>query len=175
MNHTPLQAEQLAFMVEYKLHQREHEKFAIHLTKNRDEAKDLAQESLTRMWQSREKIEQQASFKQYLFSVTINVFRNSYRRKKFWGLLPDDVIDTLQSHYPLPDREADVHVVHTALQKLTPTAREAILLFECSDLSIASIARIQGSSESAVKVRLMRARFQLQKSLGISLSKEKLP
>lgn len=170
MNTPPLAKQQEQFMLLLKPIQRSLEKFALGLTKDRDDARDLVQDAISTTWQHFNEINDHGAFKSYIFTTAINTFRNKHRRLKWFGTFTDDMVEMLRSTEPLPDRYTESTLLHLALQKLTPSAREAIMLFEMADLSITDVAKIQQSSEAAVKVRLMRARKQLQTLLGISPS-----
>jgi len=66
-------------------------------------------------------------------------------------------------------------IIRTALAKLPPKYREALVLFELNGLSVDEIRRIQGGTASAVKLRLMRGRTMLAKALGVRKEPEERP
>ena len=56
--------------------------------------------------------------------------------------------------------------VLAAMQKLAPEERDALSLVVSSDLSYREIARVTGTSEGNVKVRVHRARVKLRKMMN---------
>ena len=56
--------------------------------------------------------------------------------------------------------------VQKAIASLPVLQREALLLFEFEELSLAEIAAIVGADANAVKARLFRARDKLRAQLG---------
>jgi RNA polymerase sigma-70 factor (ECF subfamily) len=56
--------------------------------------------------------------------------------------------------------------VRRAIEGLPPLQREALVLFEYEDLSLAEIGDIVGADSNTVKARLFRARDKLRASLG---------
>ncbi len=56
--------------------------------------------------------------------------------------------------------------VRRAVARLPPLQREALVLFEYEELSLAEIAEVVGADVNAVKARLFRARAGLRKSLA---------
>jgi len=56
--------------------------------------------------------------------------------------------------------------VLAAMQKLAPKERDVLSLVVSSDLSYREIARVTGTSEGNVKVRVHRARGKLRKMLN---------
>jgi RNA polymerase sigma-70 factor (ECF subfamily) len=63
------------------------------------------------------------------------------------------------------ERLADARVLYEAIDKLSEEQRQAIMLFEIMGFPVSEVARIQGSSTVAVKVRLHRARKRLRSLL----------
>ena len=62
--------------------------------------------------------------------------------------------------------------VRRAVARLPPLQREALLLFQYEELSLAEIADVVGADVNAVKARLHRARASLRKSLAPYLAAE---
>jgi len=56
--------------------------FAMRLTKNREDAKDLMQETILRCYSNREKFQIGTNFKSWMTTVMYNSFVNHYRKKK---------------------------------------------------------------------------------------------
>ena len=56
-------------------------------------------------------------------------------------------------------------VVQRAIANLPPLQREALVLFEYDELSLAEIAAIVGANANTVKARLFRAREKLRAGL----------
>lgn len=54
----------------------------------------------------------------------------------------------------------------TAIQELPDTLRAAFVLRDVEELSTSEVAQVLGIGESAVKMRLARAREQMRVSLG---------
>ena len=56
--------------------------FALKLTQNQDDAKDLLQETLTRAFSNLHRFENNTNFKAWLSTIMRNSFINNYRKKK---------------------------------------------------------------------------------------------
>jgi RNA polymerase sigma-70 factor (ECF subfamily) len=61
-------------------------------------------------------------------------------------------------------------IVRRAVQELPPLQREALLLFEYEELSLAEVAEVVGADAGTVKARLFRARRSLRRTLAPHLS-----
>lgn len=56
-------------------------KFAVRLTRSRDDAKDLVQKAAIRAYQNREKLDDVEKFKPWFSTILHNTFINDYRKK----------------------------------------------------------------------------------------------
>lgn len=63
--------------------------FALNLTKNRDDAEDLMQETAFRAYTNKEKFNPGTNFKAWLFTIMKNIFINNYRRKAKMNTIMD--------------------------------------------------------------------------------------
>jgi RNA polymerase sigma-70 factor (ECF subfamily) len=132
------------------------------LTGNRDDALDLAGESVLVVFENLERLRKKDSFKTYLFSVARRLRLQYYRRLRFRGVYDEKVAELLPDQNSLPDTMHDVTLLNDLLSKLPDKQREAIVLFELSGFSIEEIRELQGGTVSGVKMRLKRGRNQLR-------------
>ncbi len=63
--------------------------FAYNLTKNREEAEDLYQETAFRAYTNRDKFNPGTNFKAWLFTIMKNIFINNYRRRSKMSTIMD--------------------------------------------------------------------------------------
>ncbi len=64
--------------------------FAYNLTKNREEAEDLYQETAFRAYTNRDKFNVGTNFKAWLFTIMKNIFINNYRRRAKMNTIMDN-------------------------------------------------------------------------------------
>jgi RNA polymerase sigma-70 factor (ECF subfamily) len=151
------------------------ERYTISLAENREEARDILQDALVILWQKFDDLRDISAFKSYLFTVITNLGRHYHKRYNRFSRLEEGVADEIESTSPLPDRTTEAAIVKDALLKIPQRSREALVLYELHDFSIEEISKIQNSSISAVKVRLMRARRLLASHLHISPVTQLIP
>lgn len=156
-------------------HQKALERFCLHMTRDRESALDLLQDTLLVAWRYFDSVRDHAAFKSWVFTICSNTFKRKFTRSRFLGLVDEEVVETLPSTEPHPDTMTDNVIIRTALAKLPPKYREALVLFELNGLSVDEIRRIQGGTASAVKLRLMRGRTMLAKALGVRKEPEERP
>ncbi|MBC8124604.1 MAG: RNA polymerase sigma factor [Candidatus Kapabacteria bacterium] len=161
-----LERRQQEFLELLKPIQRKLESFCLNMTRDREEARDLMQDTIIVLWQHLDTIRDRSAFKSYAYTVATNTFKRKFTRSKFFGLITEEHHETLASTDHSPEQITDHAILHDALRELPHRSREALMLFEIGDMSIADIQAIQGGSLSSIKVRLMRARRLLQHRLG---------
>jgi RNA polymerase sigma-70 factor (ECF subfamily) len=75
--------------------------------------------------------------------------------------------DAAEASYEMSAESSyDLDQLVAALDRLPAREREALVLFELSDLSIKEIQHIQGGTVSGVKSRMSRARVKLKQMLA---------
>lgn len=151
------------------------ERYVVSVANSREEARDVLQDALVILWQKFDDMRDASAFKSYLFTVITNLSRHYYKKNNRFRRMEDGIADDIESASPLPDRTTEAAIVMDALQKIPQRSREALVLYEMQDLSIEEISKIQNSSISAVKVRLMRARRLLASHLHISPVTQLIP
>ncbi len=129
---------------------------------NRDESKDLLQESLLKGLENFSSLRDDSKFRSWFFTIITREFYNSKRnkfRKKFVSSddieLPEIFIET--------QKNDQKDLLLKALSTLKSKERSAVLLYELGGFSIEEIYIIQKEkSISAIKSRLSRAREKLR-------------
>lgn len=143
------------------------EKYILSMTRDRDDAQDLLQDTILTVWQHFDDIRDHAAFKSYCFTIASNRFKRRFVREKFFGTYSEELQDTLMSSDPSPERSTEAVIVREALQALPWKYREALVLYELNGLNVEEVRQVQGGTASAVKVRLLRARRMLAQRLGV--------
>ena len=152
--------------------------FLCRMVGNEDDANDLAQETFVRVFKSRGSFRTNEKFSTWLFTIAANLARNHFR----WRSRHPNVSletespeteqtlgSTLPSDSPAPSEQAlaaeRAAAVRAAVGKLPEDLREAIVLCEWEERSIAEAATIFETTPKAVESRLYRARQLLRERL----------
>src|SRR5690242_2040900 len=144
-------------------------------TNKESEAQDLTQEVFLRVFKTLGSFRAgEGSFAVWLTRLTRNLLVDHYRRTK-----QERVTDAIEDKLPvleertaqfsrtdglLAGREAG-ELLQSALQKLSPELREAVILRDLQDLEYREIARVLAVPEGTVKSRLNRGRTELARVL----------
>jgi RNA polymerase sigma-70 factor (ECF subfamily) len=152
--------------------------FLCRLVGNEDDANDLAQETFVRVFKSCHSFRTNQKFSTWLFTIAANLARNHFRwRARHPNLSLDaenpetqqSLGSTLPASSPTPTEDAlaaeRVTVVRAAVEKLPADLREAIVLCEWEERTVAEAATILEATPKAVESRLYRARGILREKL----------
>ena len=142
---------------------------------NRTEAEDISQEVFLRVYRTLASYRSaHGGFVTWVTSVTRNLLIDHYRRTKRDRLTDslDDampVVENKESVARRPDEQALLGElsgqVQTALTRLSPELREAVILRDLQQLEYAEIQQVLEVPEGTVKSRINRGRIELAKIL----------
>jgi RNA polymerase sigma-70 factor, ECF subfamily len=137
-------------------------RFALGLTHSREEARDLASETVLAQYRSFRRLRDHSAFKKSLFTIAIRIHRRQRWRRRIFSE-PEPAFE--YSTEPAGESHYDLDLLMEALEQLPVQQREAVLLFEISGMSLEEVHAVQGGSLSGVKSRLKRAREALREIL----------
>jgi RNA polymerase sigma-70 factor (ECF subfamily) len=145
---------------------------------NEDDANDLAQETFVRVFKSRASFNTGQKFSSWLLTIAANLARNHFRWRSRHPTLSLDAENpeteqslgsTLPANSPAPNEETlateRAEAVQMAVKNLPEDLREAIVLCEWEEHSVAEAATILEATPKAVESRLYRARQILRERL----------
>jgi RNA polymerase sigma-70 factor (ECF subfamily) len=150
-----------AFRALARRHRRRLERFALRYADDHETARDLAQETLIRLWRAAGRYEPGGQFLAYLYTIASNVCRS-----RAPGLAAGDRGELPEVPAPEPsayDERTDA--VKRAVRGLPERYREVVVLSAYEGLSYDEIAAVVGcprgtvASRKATAVRLLRDRL----------------
>ena len=142
-------------------------RYAVHMVGDREDAEEALQDSFVRAYRSLARCDDPARFGAWLYGILVNRCRTTgaraARRRRLFVNDPDALNGA--THPVELDRVEWTDTVQRALARLAPEYREAFLLKHVEDLEYEEIATLTGAGISALKMRVKRAREQLQRFL----------
>ena len=142
-------------------------RYAVHMIGNREDAEEALQDAFVRAYRSLARCNNPARFGAWLYGILVNRCRTTgartARRRRMF--VHDEAALNGAAHADQSDRVEWADIVGRALARLTPECREAFLLKHVEDLEYEEIAELTGAGISALKMRVKRAREQLQRFL----------
>jgi RNA polymerase sigma-70 factor (ECF subfamily) len=141
--------------------------FAISLCGNVDRADDLVQEALLRALANIHSFQPGTNMSAWLFTILRNHFRSEYRKRRREVEDGDgSYAETLKSH-PEQYGRVEFEEFRTALAKLPPDQREALVLVGASGFSYEEAANICECAVGTIKSRVNRARTRLSELMSV--------
>jgi RNA polymerase sigma-70 factor (ECF subfamily) len=145
--------------------------FALHLLRNREDAMDVTQESLVRLFDRLDRFEEGRPLDPWLLTIVRNQTYDFLRRRKVRAA--ESLEDLLDQGATWSAREAPTALelvergelrarLWQALATLSPEHREILVLRDYQDLSYREIAEVLGVPKGTVMSRLHRARSALR-------------
>lgn len=152
---------------------------ALRLSKNKEEAEDLVQDTFLKAYKFYDKFEWGTNLKAWLLKILTNTFINNYKKNNRSVLMNDDydiepeydvfiskeAAKTFQNPEDLFFRKIFAEDLDKALKKLPPEFRMVIILSDLEELSYKEISEILECPLGTVMSRLHRGRKLLQKYL----------
>jgi RNA polymerase sigma-70 factor (ECF subfamily) len=145
--------------------------YLVRMTRRRDAAEDLLQETFLRLAQHARRLDGETRLAPWLFTIAhrlvVSWARAQAVRDQLAGDLPRrEVANTGRSPLEaLADSETQL-ALERAFAALAPPYREVALLVGVEGLQPAEVAQILGQRPEAIRQRLARARSQLAEMLG---------
>src|SRR6266852_6058449 len=150
------------------------------MTRNREDAEDVLQQSFQKAFIHLKKFEGDSLFSTWLTRIAINVALMLLRRRRGTREVPiAESTSEDETALPLdfPDsgpnpedsclRREQERILSAAVNELTPGMRKAIELRELGELSTGETAQVMGLSVGAVKARVFHGRRKLRKKLKL--------
>lgn len=149
--------------------------FARGLSGRPDFADDLVQEALIKAWTARERYTAGTNMRAWTFAILRNHFLSELRKNRRMTELDEGAAERLLVMEA--DQESPLHLgdMESALQKLAPERREAVLLVGASGFSYEEAAEIAGCPIGTMKSRVARARGDLTRMLDAEPDLSALP
>lgn len=159
-----------AFQILYERYREPIFRFAYRLLGSAEAAEDVAHDCFLSLIKEPGRFDaSRASLRTYLYAAARN-----QAAKRYQSLGRETGIDELAGEPHSSDRQGPMAVmlndelggeIERAIASLPIAQREALVLFEYEDLSLAEIAAVVGADSNTVKVRVFRAREKLRARL----------
>ncbi len=136
---------------------------------NSDDAEDVTQETLLKLWSMRQQLEQYHSTEALAMTMTKHLCFNRLRTAVYpmcdWS--KDDISDGETPEDSYIEKEEERRILEA--MKTLPDVQQATLRMKHIDgLEVSEIARITGTSEVGVRTNLSRARKKMLNYFGIN-------
>ncbi|MGH9942718.1 MAG: RNA polymerase sigma factor [Pyrinomonadaceae bacterium] len=165
-----------AFLMLYERHRAGVYRFAYRLLNSAELAEDVTHDCFLSLLKQPERFDAARGtlLRTYLYAAARNLALKQFRRQGGETPLDETTPEPRAEESGQPLRQllaAELRdAVRGAIESLPPLQREAIILFEYEELSLAEVAQVVCADVNTVKARLWRAREGLRRALAPYLS-----
>ncbi|GEP89607.1 RNA polymerase sigma-70 factor, ECF subfamily [Chitinophaga terrae (ex Kim and Jung 2007)] len=144
---------------------------------NHEEAEEIVQDAFLKAFNALSGFKQSSRFSTWLYKIVYRTALNKLQaigreqRKESLNDTLYEIADNTQAWDSIQKSEREKYV-QQALNQLQATDKLLVQLHYIAEKSIAEICEITGHKRSAVKMRLLRSRKQLEQALKTMLNKE---
>jgi RNA polymerase sigma-70 factor (ECF subfamily) len=142
--------------------------FARGLCGRPDYADDLVQEALLKAWAARDSFQPGTSMKSWTFVILRNAYLTEARRNRFRAEYDPDAAEKILSRPASQEDALHMGDLKSAMMRLSPERREALLLVGAGGFSYEEAASIADCAVGTMKSRVARARRSLDEALSAS-------
>ena len=147
---------------------------ALRVLRNKEDAEDISQEALVKVYKNIDSFNMQSTFKVWLYRIVMNTCLDFKRKKNIVAFSIDKPLEGEESEFTqdIPDNSNNPDVIiqnrlesqmlYECIDMLDDDFRTVIVLRDLQNLSYKDIASVLSCSEGTVKSRLNRARKKLR-------------
>ncbi len=150
------QGEIKAFNDLFKIYGNRIFRFALGYLKSESDAEELVQDVFLKIWEKRRDLNENLSFKSYIFTISFNIIRKHFVRKAlsakyFEHQIIDDLnFDTIQNI----DYQSTKKLIDTLIDQLPPRRKEVFIKSRLEGFTVKEIADELGTSPKTVENQL---------------------
>ena len=147
-------------------------RLALRITSNREEAEDIVQDTLIKLWNQRDEWSAIQNMETYSMIVCRNLALDSLNKRERQNISLDETVhdqpDISRTQDEALIRQQQMDSIQAIIQQLPEKQRTIIQLRDIEEKSYQEIADIMGVSLSDVKVNLFRARQTVKTKINKS-------
>lgn len=147
-------------------------RYAKRLMQNHEEAEDLLQDVMLKLWVNRAELDRKTSVEAFAMAVTKNLCIDRFRSKQYQSsnmgidAAELDISDRGISPHARTEQLEAVELVRKAMDELPVSLRKVIELRDIGGLSYQEIAEVMDMNINTLKVNLSRARKKIRELLS---------
>jgi RNA polymerase sigma-70 factor (ECF subfamily) len=142
-------------------------RYAVRMLGNMADAEEALQDTFVRGYRSLARCSDPGRFGAWIFGILVNRCRTigAQRARRQRAVVTDEAVLARASVGDTAEDHAWREAIEWALARVPPANREAFLLKYVEELSYDEMSEVTGASISALKMRVLRAREELQRLL----------
>jgi RNA polymerase sigma-70 factor (ECF subfamily) len=145
-------------------------RFSFSYLKSDADSEEIVQNVFLKIWENRQNLRDETSFKSYLFTIAFNVIRKNFNQKAKENKYKTKLLEVLASENPMLETNSDFEVYVLRLEQLIeqmPDRRKEIFLKRKKEgKSVREIASSMDISPKTVENQITEAMNYLKKEFG---------
>lgn len=141
-------------------------RLALRITLDRHEAEDLAQETLVRLWERRDRWDEIENLRAFAFSVCQRMAIDHVRQRQLHAEREQDIAEHQRQTMRTEEPDERVEMVKRLIDRLPEVQRTVVQLRDMEGLRYDEIAQATGLTETQVRVYLHRARTRIREAVA---------
>lgn len=145
-------------------------RFSFSYLKSEVDSEEIVQNVFLKIWENRQKLRDETSFKSYLFTIAFNVIRKDFNQKAKENKYKTELLEVLASENPMLETNSDFEVYVLKLEQLIeqmPDRRKEIFLKRKKEgKSVREIASSMDISPKTVENQITEAMNYLKKEFS---------
>lgn len=150
--------------------------YALSILRDESDAADCMQETMTKLWEHRSKIENVDNIEAYALTtvrnVAINFLSRNRRKLDRFSEPPPDLSDSVPGPAETMEQRENLKVISAMLHTLPDNQRKVLIMSAVTGLSNTEIRQATGLSDDNVRVLLSRGRKKLKQLFSNFLNNE---
>lgn len=136
--------------------------YALSVTRSEDNAEDLVQEVMLRLWDMRERLSSEGRLKSLAMTMVRNMFLDQQRHESYLAAMPDKI------DIAVDDRRAELRdetrIIRDIIAQLPPLQQQIFRMKEIEGYTADEIMQITGCSADNLRRNLSRARTKIRET-----------
>lgn len=145
-------------------------RFSFSYLKSDADSEEIVQNVFLKIWEKRQKLKDETSFKSYLFTIAFNVIRKDFNKKAKENKYKTELLEVLATENPMLETNSDFEVYVIKLEQLIeqmPDRRKEIFLKRKKEgKSVREIASSMDISPKTVENQITEAMNYLKKEFS---------
>jgi len=158
--------QQSQFKIEILIYKNQMYRLALRILQDEEDAKDIVQDSLVKLWGKREALGNINSIKSYALTIVRNACIDLIRKRKPETNQQENLVINEGLN---PEKQLDVsnqlQLVKQIINQLNQQQRELIQLRDMEELSYEEMSEITGLTINAIRVNISRARKEIRQKM----------
>ena len=136
--------------------------YALSVTRSEDNAEDLVQEVMLRLWDMRERLSSEGRLKSLAMTMARNLYLDQQRHESYSAAMPDKI------DIAVDDRRAELRdetrIIRDIVAQLPPLQQQIFRMKEIEGYTAEEIMQIMGCSADNLRRNLSRARTKIRET-----------